>query len=133
MVYFVYFLMAASVFVFVALLILFIMGLYLFIRPHQTKLFFSYSHKDTVLAEQIVTRLNRYKFRLYVDFGLEIQAEDLEKELNKAIRKRDIFMLMASKNAADSYWVQFEINRAQQIDERRFSSQWRGHADCSVG
>lgn len=123
--YFVYVLMITSVLVFAVVLILFVVGLYLVMRPHQTKIFFSYSHKDVEIAERIVHRLNAYKFRMYVDFGLEIQTGDLKKELNNAIRKRDIFMLMASKNSADSYWVQFEINRAQQMDERQLSSEWR--------
>ena len=69
-------------------------------------------------------RLKAYRFRVYVDFGLEIQAEDLERELNKAIRKRDIFILLASKHSAESYWVEFEVNRAEQSDDRGFS-QWR--------
>ena len=69
-------------------------------------------------------RLRTYKFRVFIDFGLEIQAEHLERELNTAIRKRDIFILLASKNSAESHWVQFEINRAEQQDDRGFS-QWR--------
>jgi hypothetical protein len=116
--------MVLSVFEFVVLASLFSIGSYLILRPHWTKIFFSYSHKDAVIAEHIVERLNRYKFRIYVDFGLEIHANNLERELKNAIKKRDIFMLTASANSADSYWVQFEINRAKQKDERHFS-QWR--------
>lgn|SRR5882724_478457 len=124
MLYFLYVVMVLSVFEFLVLTSLFSIGLYLVVRPHWTKIFFSYSHKDARIAEQIVERLNGYKFRVYVDFGLEIQAEDLERELNNAIKKRNIFMLTASANSADSYWVQFEINRAKQNDEGHFS-QWR--------
>lgn len=114
----VYFLMLAALLVILGTSALILTIAYVVWRPHRTKGFFSYSHKDTPIAERIMDRLKTYNFRVYIDFGLEIQAEDLEKELNNAIRKRDIFILLASKNSADSYWVQFEINRAEQMDDR---------------
>jgi hypothetical protein len=119
-----YFLIIAYVLGFTGTAALIAGGIYIYLRPHWTKIFFSYSHKDRDWAERIMNRLSAYNFRVYIDFGLEIQAQDLERELKSAIRKRDIFILLASKNSSESYWVQFEINSAEQSDDRGFS-QWR--------
>src|ERR1041384_1648813 len=119
-----YFLIIVYVLGFTGTAALIAVGTYIYLRPHWTKIFFSYSHKDRDWAERIMNRLKAYKFREFIDFGLEIQAQELERELNSAIRKRDIFILLASKNSSESYWVQFEINRAEQSDDRGFS-QWR--------
>lgn len=118
------FLIIDALIVLSALSTIFIGSLYIIRRPHWGKIFFSYSHKDTQMAERIMYRLREYNFRVYIDFGLVIPEDQLENELSKTIKKRDIFILLASKNSAESGWVRYEIKRAQKIDKKRFN-QWR--------
>jgi hypothetical protein len=103
----------------------FLLCSYTIFRPYWSRLFFSYSHKDTKLAEQIIERLKQYKFRVYIDFGVTLPENQLEHELSKTIRRRDICLVLSTANSADSHWVQYEIKRALRHEKRRFVEVYR--------
>lgn len=89
------------------------------IRPHRSRLFFSYSHKDEPVARELLNRLKEFPLKLWVDFGVRIPERKLRKVLGKLVERRQIFILLASENSATSEWVEFEFFRAQ-IPEERF-------------
>lgn len=122
---------AIPLIVIIAILLLFlfsstivILSIYLKFRPHRAKLFFSYSHKDSDIAQRIMRSLKDYNFRIWIDLGIEIPAEQLERELSRIISKREIFLLLASKNSADSYWVKFELEQSRRLTQLEYSH-WR--------
>jgi hypothetical protein len=102
----------------------------LFRSPHRSKLFFSYSHKDTEIAQKIMKRFAVYRFKIWIDLGIEIPTDKLEKELGKAVEGCEIFILLASVHSQGSNWVQFEIDQAKKMPElpefrvRRFTERF---------
>jgi hypothetical protein len=86
---------------------------YLVWRPHRAKLFVSYSHKDAEIAKRILSRLESFHFRIWVDFGLSIAPARLKEQLSRNVRRRQIFLLLASRNSVESDWVKFEIEQAK--------------------
>lgn len=94
-------------------------------RPHRAKIFFSYSHKDTEVAKRIMDVLGRHHFRVWVDFGIEISEEQLETELRRNIKPREIFMILASENSAGSRWVNFELRESSGHHFSKFVPRWR--------
>jgi hypothetical protein len=94
-----------------------LISFYTIFRRNWTKMFFSYSHKDAKIARHIVTTLKKYNFRIWVDFGVTISANELRNELRKLMKSRAMCLVLASENSADSEWVQFEIDEAQRIQQ----------------
>jgi len=105
-------------FFFVSNLLIFAALSYLALRPNRAKIFFSYSHKDTEAAQRLMDRFKGNHFRVWIDLGVAIPPDQLEKKLRKLIHKRQIFLLLASRNSVDSSWVKFEIERAK--EQRKF-------------
>lgn len=104
--------------VFVVSSTFFIFGILASFRtPHRSSIFFSYSHKDSEIAQKIMKHLDMYRFKIWIDFGLEIPEDRLINELNTAVKGCEIFILLASKNSQDSTWVQFELAEAKKIAE----------------
>lgn len=111
-------------FFFAGNLMIFVIFGYLALRPNRAKVFFSYSHKDTELAERLMARLKGFHFRIWIDLGVVIPPYVLEKKLSKLIKNRQIFLLLASRHSVESSWVQFEIEQAKEQGKFLFSK-WR--------
>jgi hypothetical protein len=62
-------------------------------------------------------RLSAYRFKIWIDLGIEIPADKLSGELSTAVEGCEIFILLASINSQGSTWVQFEIAEAKKIPE----------------
>ena len=86
--------------------------MYFRLNPYSSKIFFSYSHKDTELAKIIMDYLNTHHFKIWIDFELEIPESRIEKVLKGNVIKRDVFILLGSVNSTKSKWVQFELAEA---------------------
>lgn len=84
----------------------------LYLRPHRSRIFFSYSHKDSEIARRVMKYLKQYHFRTWVDFGKTIEPASLECELAAAIKPTEVLVLLSSDNALNSRWVDFELLRA---------------------
>lgn len=97
---------------------------FLWLRPHRTKLFFSYSHRDSELAERLMDALNAYHFRVWIDFGVEIPPDKLQKKLGRLIKRRQMMLVLASRNSIESDWVKFEIEEARK-PAKSIMGQWR--------
>ena len=76
--------------VFLGNLSIFLALAFLWIRPHRNKLFFSYSHRDSEVAQRIMDSLQAYHFRVWIDFGVEIPPDRLQKKLGKLIKRRQM-------------------------------------------
>lgn len=101
-------------------------GLYGRLRRYKSEIFFSYSHKDSQFAEVLINRLKNCKFRLWVDFGKKFTEDQVLEILKNVIRKREIFILLGSKNSANSEWVKSEIEEASKGHSHSFATwEWR--------
>jgi len=96
------------------------------LRPHRSKLFFSYSHRDAKQAEAIMSRLKKHHFRVWIDFDKELEESELKETLGRLIEKHQIVVLLGSRNSINSEWVRFELAEAATEHEHSIrASNWR--------
>lgn len=74
-------------------------------------MFISYSHKDESVVGEILRFLNRNSYRYWYDRGLLTGAE-WSRELALRLSGASAFLLLLSRNSAESDWVKNEINFA---------------------
>jgi hypothetical protein len=77
----------------------------------QPKIFVSHSHDDDEFAEKLVKDLNVAGAKAWLDKN-EIGAGDFQARINKALADCEWFLLVLSRNALASTWVQQEVNAA---------------------
>ncbi len=72
-------------------------------------IFISYSSKDLILAQSIVSEFEKFGNRVWVDFNDLSLSHPLTPQLATAIQEARTFCLIDSVNSRKSHWVQFEI------------------------
>ena len=77
----------------------------------QPKIFVSHSHDDNNFAEKLVKDLNAAGSNAWLDKN-ELGAGDFQARINKALANCEWFLLVLSRNALASPWVQQEVNAA---------------------
>ena len=78
-------------------------------------LFISYSHSDSSFVEALEAQLDKKRIRFWRDIH-HLRAGRLEEQLNHAIRQNPIVLLVLSENSIKSDWVEWEINKARELE-----------------
>jgi TIR domain len=75
-------------------------------------IFLSYSRKDLRFAEALIHFLRLHQEEVWVDLERLDLLLPLEPQLQSAIRSSNAFLLLRSRSALESKWVQFELSEA---------------------
>jgi hypothetical protein len=79
--------------------------------------FISYSRKDFEQASLFAQGLEEHSIDLCMDVKSFEPGDDWADEIDRNIRRADVFYLMWSKNAAESKWVLEEARRAVELSD----------------
>ncbi|MDX1939619.1 MAG: toll/interleukin-1 receptor domain-containing protein [Saprospiraceae bacterium] len=79
-------------------------------------LFISHSRKDAAFIEHIGKVFEQRNILYWLDVRDGI-AGPLEKQIDRAIRLNEIFLLVLSKHSAESDWVELEIDLARKVEK----------------
>ena len=82
-------------------------------EPH--RIFISYSRRDFYFAEQLAVRLRRQGLEVWFDAHELGMGSDWAAEIDQGIAECDTFVLVASRAALESPWVQRERDRAAEL------------------
>ena len=74
------------------------------------KVFISYSHKDKKFVNQLTQRLNEQSIDVLLDSKEISIGTNIAERIRESISKVDFFILILSKNSADSKWVNYELS-----------------------
>ena len=87
--------------------------------PFYRSVFISYSHADKVSAEAIAKALNARGILVWLD-RIELRHGDkLTSSLKRAIREREVFVVLVTERSARSEWVLREVEFVLKLEERR--------------
>lgn len=87
------------------------------IRPSKTqttKVFISYSHQDKSFVKKLAGELEDQGMKVWWDFDNLKGGQDWQKEIEKAIKQCDFFLVALTPDAITSEWVGNEITYANQ-------------------
>lgn len=79
-------------------------------------LFISHSRKDTTFIDFIGKQLEHRNILYWLDVR-DATAGPLEKQIDKAIQLNQIFLLVLSKHSCESDWVEWELDKARQLEK----------------
>jgi len=74
------------------------------------KVFISYSHKDKKFVNQLTQRLKEQNIDVLLDSKEISIGTNIAERIRESISKVDFFILILSKNSADSKWVNYELS-----------------------
>ncbi len=74
------------------------------------KVFISYSHKDKKFVNLLTLRLREHKIDVWLDSKEISIGSNIAERIKDGISKVDFFILILSKNSADSKWVNYELS-----------------------
>ncbi|WP_421794651.1 toll/interleukin-1 receptor domain-containing protein [Haliscomenobacter sp.] len=83
-----------------------------------TKLFLSYSRKDTDLAEYLKIALKESGYEVFFDKEEILIGEDFAQKIQKSIQKTDALIFILSKNSIQSQWCQAEVYTAVALGKK---------------
>lgn len=82
-------------------------------------IFLSHSHKDKNLVEGLIAHFETLGIAIYVDWNdtqmPRITNRTTAAQIKKQINDRNVFMVLATKNALASKWVPWEVGVADQL------------------
>lgn len=90
------------------------------IRPSKTqavKVFISYAHKDKAFAKKLAGELESQGMKVWWDFEGLKGGQDWQKEIERAIKQCDFFLVALTPDAIASEWVGNEITYASQAQK----------------
>lgn len=80
------------------------------------KLFISHSRKDAAFIDFIGKQLEQCNILYWLDVR-DATAGPLEKQIDKAIRLNQTFLLVLSQHSCESDWVEWELEKARQLEK----------------
>jgi internalin A len=81
------------------------------------KIFISYSHQDKSFAKKLANQLEKEGMRVWWDFDSLKGGQDWQKEIERAIKQSDFFLVTLTPDAVKSEWVGNEIIYANQAQK----------------
>ncbi len=79
------------------------------------KIFFSYSQKDSALADRIARELRTLGVEVFIDSSI-MPGEDFRAALKTAVAKADVVLaLISSSYAAANSWMGYEVGMAEAL------------------
>lgn len=94
-------------------------------------IFISYSKKDIQIANEIVDLLKSLGFEYWIDYVELDLNQNVEKQLELAIKNAEYFILISTENSSNSVWVDIEYrfakkyitkNKIIKVDSENFKS-----------
>lgn len=83
-----------------------------------TLIFISFSRKDKNFAEKLTNHLTHAGYEVWIDLQNISIGEVWSDETARGIERADIFIVLLSKNALSSQWVEREIFLAQRVGKK---------------
>ena len=84
-----------------------------YVPEKAVKVFLSHKHDDGIILEQVIEMLQKLGVKVYVDWMDEDMPEETSGEtavkIKDKIRKNDKFILLATENAIQSKWCNWEL------------------------
>ena len=74
------------------------------------KVFISFSQKDKTFVNQLFKRLREQNIDVLLDSKEISIGSNIAERIRESISKVDFFILILSKNSADSKWVNYELS-----------------------
>lgn len=87
--------------------------------------FISYSHADKLFARKLHDNLQRRGIRCWLDEHQMLPGDDIFEEVDRGIRLWDKVLLCCSANALKSWWVDDEITKAFEKEQRLMKERGR--------
>lgn len=85
----------------------------------EVSVFLSHSHSDKELVLGIINILGSQGMSVYVDWQDDdlprVTGRETAEKLKKQIKRSDLFMLLATRNALSSKWVPWELGLADEL------------------
>ena len=105
---------------------------------NRSKVFISYSHKDTQLAEQLVDVLNRFGIPFLIDRVVLSPGDSLTQKLGDALDQTGYLVVLLSKSSISSEWVNRELTLVNDMGLRIIAircdeSQWSSRIKLTLG
>ena len=82
-----------------------------------TELFVSHSSRDQAFADAFVATLRAHGLRAWYSVSNLVNAQEWQEQIGLALRRCDWFLVLTSRNAAESMWVRRETMYA--LNQRR--------------
>ena len=76
-------------------------------------IFISYSHKDRRVVNITKKSLRSLGYNILIDYEAQLKEKNLTADIKSMIRQADIFLLVESGNASESFWIDKEIGYAE--------------------
>lgn len=87
--------------------------------------FISYSHADKAFATMLHDALQERGVRCWLDDHQLLPGDDIRDEIDRGIRMWDKVLLLCSERSLSSWWVDQEIEKAVQKEERLWKERGR--------
>lgn len=82
-------------------------------------IFISYSHADSTFVEDLYTRIKHTgAFFVWLDRH-ELEAGDIQRQVERRLREQDIVILVLSENSIESDWVEYELEKARELEKEK--------------
>ena len=81
-------------------------------KATRDRVFLSYAHEDLKISQKIEQTLRKKEIAVWRDQESLYGGQQWPKAIGEAIATNDFFLLIWSKNAAESHFVEFEWNTA---------------------
>lgn len=82
-------------------------------------IFISYSHADSAFVDNLFTRIkDTGAFFVWLDRH-ELEAGDLQRQVERRLREQDIVILVLSKKSIESDWVEYELEKARELEKEK--------------
>ncbi|SRR6266542_4713357 len=78
----------------------------------QPQIFISYARSDKNIAEQLTRFFEQQGYSVWIDYKMIKVGSDWQSELENALRKADVFVIVLSDEAVRSNWINAEIGYA---------------------
>jgi hypothetical protein len=82
------------------------------------KVFISYSHKDSAVAETIYNGLRKHGLEVWLDVIALVAGQPLASQIESGLRGSDYYILLISENSNSSAWVKREIALAISLADK---------------
>jgi hypothetical protein len=78
----------------------------------------SYSHNDKKFCKRLYKKMREYKIPCWMDDHQLLPGDDIIEQIEKGIREYDKVLVICSEHSLNSGWVEIEIEKAIQKEER---------------
>ena len=88
----------------------------------ETRLFISYSHKDSIIVTSIVRKLALSGYKIWMDAKNIVPGDNYIHKIAEGVHRSDVYVIFLTKASTDSKYVMAELSYAvkRNIEEPQF-------------